>query len=197
MARKQTPSKTEQQVLLKSRRRCCLCFWLDGVDKVQKGQIAHLDQNNQNAQEGNLVFLCLEHHDEYDGTTRIAKGLTEAEVKTWRDELYKEMEHGFGSKRQATRIALGEFLEEGRQLDIQCHNEQEPPPDDEANAWADRVEAFLREELDESYVARFRNHEGLPAGYTGLSSAPHRKLSGAIGIRLARLEQFLHELGAY
>ena len=36
--------------------------------------------------------MCFDHHDEYDGTTRIAKGLTEAEVKTWRYELYKEME---------------------------------------------------------------------------------------------------------
>ena len=82
MARKRISTETEKQVLLKSRRRCCLCFWLDGVDEVQKGQIAHLDQNNQNPQVGNLVFLCLEHHDEYDGTTRIAKGLTEAESET-------------------------------------------------------------------------------------------------------------------
>ena len=52
----------------------------------------HIDQTRQNAQEGNLFFLCFDHHDEYDGTTRIAKGLTEAEVKTWRYELYKEME---------------------------------------------------------------------------------------------------------
>jgi len=193
MARKRVSKETEQQVLLKSRRRCCLCFWLEGVDEVQKGQIAHLDQNNQNAQEGNLVFLCFDHHDEYDGTTRIAKGLTEAEVKTWRDELYKEMEHKFGSRRQATRIALGEFLEEGRELDVKCHNMEEPPPLDEADDWDNRVEAFLREELDQSYVARYPNHEGLPTSFTSLRGE-HRNLSGAIGTRLARLEQFLGEL---
>ena len=96
--RKRTPAETEKQILLKSRRRCCLCFWLDGTNVVQKGQIAHLDQNNQNAQEENLVFLCFNHHDEYDGTTRIAKGLQESEVRTWRDELYKQMEHEFGSE---------------------------------------------------------------------------------------------------
>ncbi len=61
---------------------------------------AHIDQTHQNAQEGNLFFLCFDHHDEYDGTTRIADGLTEDEVKTWRYELYKEMEHRFGSGRR-------------------------------------------------------------------------------------------------
>ena len=110
MARKRVSKETEKQILLKSRRRCCLCFWLDGEDAVQKGQIAHLDQSNKNAQEDNLVFLCFDHHDEDDGQTRIAKGLTEAEVKTWRDELYKEMEHKLGSRRQSRRVALGEFL---------------------------------------------------------------------------------------
>jgi len=174
-----------------------LCFWLDGVDEVQKGQIAHLDQNNQDAQESNLVFLCLDHHDEYDGTTRIAKGLTEAEAKTWRDELYKEMEHRFDSRRQATRVALGEFLEEGRKLAVQSSDELEPPPNDEAVDWANRVEAFFREDLDESYVARFRNHAGLPMGGTTLTSAPHRNLWSGIHTRLARLEQFLAELGTH
>ena len=194
MARKKISTETEAHILLKSRRRCCLCFWLDGVDEVQKGQIAHLDQNNQNAGEDNLAFLCFDHHDEYDGKTRIAKGLKETEVKSWRDELYKEMEHRFGSGRQAIRIALGEFLEEGRALDEKCHNQKEPAPEEEANDWSDRAEAIFGENLDDSYVARFRNHEGLPSGYTTLTSAPHRNLSSGIRTRLARLEQFLAEL---
>ena len=194
MARKKISTETEAHILLKSRRRCCLCFWLDGVDEVQKGQIAHLDQNNQNAQEDNLAFLCFDHHDEFDGKTRIAKGLKETEVKSWRDELYKEMEHRFGSGRQAIGVALGEFLEEGRLLKIQCSNEEDPPPNDEADAWGERAEVCFRENLDESYVARFRNHEGLPAGFTSIRSRAHQRLSSGIGTRLARLEQFLAEL---
>jgi len=95
MARKTIPQDTQTRILTKSRRRCCLCFWLDGRDEVQKGQIAHLDGDNENASEENLVFLCFDHHDDLDGTTRLAKGLQPDEVRQWRDELYKEMEYRF------------------------------------------------------------------------------------------------------
>jgi len=78
-----------------SRRRCCLCFWLDGLDEVQKGQFSHLDHDNQNNAEDNLAFLCFDHHDEYDTRSSTAKGLKIKEVKEWRDELYKEMEYRF------------------------------------------------------------------------------------------------------
>ena len=87
--------RTQNSVLLKSRRRCCLCFWLEGIDEVRKGQIAHLDQNNENADEDNLVFLCLDHHDEYDAKTSTTKGFKLQEVRRWRDELYREMEYRF------------------------------------------------------------------------------------------------------
>lgn len=95
MARKAIPDETQATVLLKSRRRCCLCFWLKGEDDVKKGQLAHLDGDNENAAEGNLVFLRLEHHDEYDSTPRLSKGLRQREVTKWRDELYREMEYRF------------------------------------------------------------------------------------------------------
>jgi hypothetical protein len=95
MTRKAIPDGTQALILLKSRRRCCLCYWLEGEDEVKKGQLAHLDGNNENAEEDNLAFLCLEHHDEYDSTPRVSKGLRENEVRIWRDELYKEMEYRF------------------------------------------------------------------------------------------------------
>ena len=95
MARKPIPDETQNAVLLKSRRRCCLCFWLEGTHEVRKGQIAHLDQNNENSDEDNLVFLCLDHHDEYDGKTSTTKGFKLQEVRRWRDELYREMEYRF------------------------------------------------------------------------------------------------------
>jgi len=95
MARQPIPEETQKRVLMKSRRRCCLCFWLHGTDEVQKGQIAHLDGDNENSAEENLAFLCFDHHDDYDGKTRLAKGLKENEVRQWRNELYKEMEYRF------------------------------------------------------------------------------------------------------
>src|SRR5262245_20031526 len=100
MARKAIPDATQANILLRGRRRCCLCFWLKGEDEVKKGQLAHLDGDNENAAEDNLVFLCLEHHDEYDSIPRLSKGLREQEVRKWRDELYKEMEYRFRTVKQ-------------------------------------------------------------------------------------------------
>ena len=105
-----------------------------------------------------------------------------------RDELYKEMEHKFGSGKQRTRVALAKFLEEGRVLLSQCSDEKEPPPNAQADDWAARTEAFFSEHLDESYVARFRSHSGSPMGLTSISSRDHRNLGGGINTRLARLE---------
>src|SRR5436190_20319186 len=73
MGRKAVPEDTQNSVLLKIRRRYCLCFWLSGRDEVVKGQIAHLDHNNENSAVTNLVFPCYEHHDEYDGRTSTSK----------------------------------------------------------------------------------------------------------------------------
>lgn len=98
MTRRTLTDATQANVLLKSRRRCCLCFWLKGEDEVKKGQLAHLDGDNANSLESNLAFLCLEHHDEYDSIPRLSKGLREKEVRRWRDELYKEMEYRFKSR---------------------------------------------------------------------------------------------------
>ena len=100
MTRRAISDQTQTRVLLRSRRRCCLCFWLKGEDEVKKGQLAHLDGDHENSVEGNLAFLCLEHHDEYDSTPRVSKGLREREVRQWRDELYKEMEYRFRTSRQ-------------------------------------------------------------------------------------------------
>lgn len=97
--RKKVPDEVQKQVLLQSRRRCCLCFWLDGIDEVVKGQIAHLDQDASNNKIENLAFLCFDHHDEYDSRPNVSKGLQQREVAQWRDELYKEMEHRFRSVR--------------------------------------------------------------------------------------------------
>lgn len=108
--RKKIPAEVQKQVLLKSRRRCCLCFWLNGVDDVVKGQIAHLDQDSSNNKFENLAFLCFDHHDEYDSTTNVSKGLQQPEISQWRDELYKEMEYRFRSVRsRRLELSISQF----------------------------------------------------------------------------------------
>jgi hypothetical protein len=86
--RKSIPRATQDQVLILSGRRCCLCFGLSGDFTEKKGQIAHLDHNPSNNDLDNLVWLCFNHHDDYDSQTRQSKGLTEGEVKHYRERLY-------------------------------------------------------------------------------------------------------------
>jgi hypothetical protein len=58
----------------------------------KKGQIAHLDHNPENNGQENLVFLCLDHHSEYDSTTSQHKNYTIHEVKAARQRLYQAIE---------------------------------------------------------------------------------------------------------
>jgi hypothetical protein len=90
--RKKTPVDFEAEVLLRSRRRCCLCFGLNFDDGLKKGQIAHLDRNPGNAMLDNLAFLCLDHHDVYDSRTCQSKGLAIVEVKAYRELLHSHIQ---------------------------------------------------------------------------------------------------------
>lgn len=91
MARIAVPGDTQDQVILLSRRRCCVCFGLYGNVDVNAGQIAHLDHDNTNNELDNLAFLCLDHHDQYDSKRSQSKGLRENEIKQFRKELYENV----------------------------------------------------------------------------------------------------------
>jgi hypothetical protein len=99
-------------------------------------------------------------------------------------------------KRDAIRLELGKFLEEGQRLQLQSQDEDVPPPEAEAASWLARLAAYLggNPHLGPSYVARLNNPHGLPSRVTGIWSLPHRKVEGGIASRLARLEQFLSEI---
>jgi len=88
--RRPASKSVENAVLTASRRRCCLCVFLVGRDEVRKGQIAHLNHDRSDSRFENLVFLCLEHHDEDDGQPSQSKGLTLEEVRSYRERLYSK-----------------------------------------------------------------------------------------------------------
>ena len=92
MARRRTGVNVETEVLVRSRRRCAICFGLNRDTSIKAGQIAHLDQNNQNSKLDNLCFICLVHHDEFDSKSSQRKNLTISEVKHFRSELYASNE---------------------------------------------------------------------------------------------------------
>lgn len=103
--RKHIPKAIETNVLLASRRRCCLCVFLKNRDEDQKGQIAHLNRDPSDTSLDNLVWLCLEHHDDYDGKTSQSKGFTIDEVRHYRKLLYAQ------NGQETTRKTLPEVIE--------------------------------------------------------------------------------------
>jgi len=98
------------------------------------------------------------------------------------------------TQRKQTRVVLGGFLAEGQPLMTRCADEEKPPPSDDAEAWAEKVETFLLGNLDESYIARFRDDSNLPMTGTSIFSQPHRVLWGRLRVRMARLQEFIKEL---
>lgn len=91
-SRTKVPDSRQAEVLVQSRRRCCVCFGLNRDQTAKRGQIAHLDHDRNNTIE-NLAWLCFDHHDEYDSQTSQSKGLLRSEVLRYREELH----YAFGS----------------------------------------------------------------------------------------------------
>jgi hypothetical protein len=108
MPRKKVTDTIQTKVVLRSRRRCALCAGLSFDYGQKNGQIAHIDRNPQNNDEGNLCFLCIDHHDEYDSTRRQSKGLTPAELTVYRDQLHERIEAGL----PASKKRLSEWMPE-------------------------------------------------------------------------------------
>jgi hypothetical protein len=90
--RKPIANTVETEILTKSGRRCCFCFGLHGDLALKQGQIAHIDHDSSNSAEGNLAFLCLEHHDQYDGRTSQSKGLIDSELRIYKRLLVQAIE---------------------------------------------------------------------------------------------------------
>jgi hypothetical protein len=88
MSRVLVPQSTETELLIKSGRRCALCYGLSKDQSEKEGQIAHLDQDASNNNLNNLCWLCLDHHNQYDSSTKQTKNYTEQEVKNHRNTLY-------------------------------------------------------------------------------------------------------------
>jgi hypothetical protein len=88
--RKPASRSVEKEVLVSSRRRCCLCVFLNNLDETCRGQIAHLNRDRSDSRFENLVFLCLKHHDEYDTKTTQSKAFLPEEVQEYRERLYRK-----------------------------------------------------------------------------------------------------------
>lgn len=94
MHRTKVPKSIRRSTLLQSKRVCCLCYHFRNKTKAIRGQFAHIDHNPQNNDVDNIAWLCLEHHDEYDGTNGLTARITEDEVKAARSNLYAAVANG-------------------------------------------------------------------------------------------------------
>lgn len=94
VARSAPKPDVQDTVLVKSARRCALCYGLNGSLVVVRGQIAHVDRDSSNSGLGNLAFLCMDHHDEYDSKTSQSKGYRPGELIQHRDALHEAIARG-------------------------------------------------------------------------------------------------------
>lgn len=98
--------EVQREILVRCRRRCCLCYGLKGNFEERIGQIAHIDQNPSNNNLDNLAWLCFDHHSLLDSTTRQHKNYQPDELKTYRDRLCRAIATSavFGPE------SLGEYI---------------------------------------------------------------------------------------
>ena len=116
MSRARLDEKTVEKVLVRSRRRCCMCYGLHRDTSIKQGQIAHLDRDSSNPKYDNLAFLCLEHHDQFDSKTSQSKWFVPEEVKKYRDELYSYVWQTFTEPDpvdEMVRNMCGHYIREG------------------------------------------------------------------------------------
>ncbi len=90
--RKAPAATTVDALMIKSRRRCCLCVFLDFDFRTKPLQVAHIDDDPSNSNEENLVVLCLEHHNEYDSRFRQSRRISTGEVLFYKSELERIFE---------------------------------------------------------------------------------------------------------
>lgn len=109
MRRTPIPPTVRQEVLNKSRRRCCMCFGLKGDLSVKQGQLAHLSRDPSNPKSEDLAYLCQECHTLYDTKSNRVLGFTPDEVRFYRDQLYGELGYNRVEWHLTIRATKGDY----------------------------------------------------------------------------------------
>ncbi len=112
MPRVRVPEEVQTAVLVLSRRRCAFCYGLNNDQEVKDGQIAHINRNASDNRQDNLAFLCLLHHDQYDAKRSQSKGLTENELRTYRNKLYEQFNKEESPKRSGLFSEYSDLIPE-------------------------------------------------------------------------------------
>lgn len=131
------PTDIEADVLIKSKRRCCLCYGINYYLDEKAGQIAHLDKDNSNSKFDNLAYMCFDHHDRYDTRTSQSKNYTIKETKYYRNQLYKYFEEIYANKyamsdyleylNQSIKLVSEDYLMKGNKIIIEVESLMKTP----------------------------------------------------------------------
>lgn len=91
-ARKAIPKRLVNELLLKSKRRCALCYSLNGDTTLKAGNIEHVRPIHTDGDDSidNLVFLCAHHNAAVD--RRGPNQSSIAELLSSREALYRAMD---------------------------------------------------------------------------------------------------------
>lgn len=117
-------SDVETRLLTESRRRCCLCVFLEGDVRTKQVQIAHISRDASDSTYENLAILCLPHHDRYDSKTSQSKGFTPQELRYYKDRLVDLIDR-WGAVPPSI-VADHAFAVEGQKVESEA--EQAPAP---------------------------------------------------------------------
>ncbi len=106
MSRKHVSQEIRAEVMIRSRRRCAMCFGLHRDCAEKRGQVAHIDRDSENDHIQNLIYLCLFHHDAYDTSTKQSAGFTPSEVRAYCAELYAFVANTFPSAVEGSSVTF-------------------------------------------------------------------------------------------
>lgn len=119
--------------------RCCLCEWHGAFPppRTQNGQIHHLDGDRSNSDPDNLVWLCLDHHEEAGKKGRVSRNLSPATIRRYRTLLQRTIARqrsNWMSSVPKGRSVFAEVLDALVVLDVQKTRRRSGSGDDEWKA---------------------------------------------------------------
>jgi hypothetical protein len=119
MPRREFPAFVENSVLMKCKRRCAFCFGLNNDPEEKRGQLAHIE-DPENNDEDNAAWLCTLHHDLYDTTSHQTKGYTPGELRGYQEALfaYVSTVKKRAKRERGVRRALNTRRGAGVELDV-------------------------------------------------------------------------------
>jgi|GEM_PF-3880190 len=107
--RTKVPKKLAAEIEFAVDMRCCVCEPVSGLPpRPRAGQIHHLDSDPTNHKAENLVWLCLDHHEEAGTTGQAARRLSADVIRKYRSVLQTRIQRNrVGSKIQNAQPGSG------------------------------------------------------------------------------------------